>query len=1002
MSAAPAAPTPAEPAVWEVAVATRPDMDDPRGRAVAAEAVSAGLGAGLTVRTAQVYLLSGLPDRAAAEAVARDLLADAVCEIATVREVGRPVAAGAGLPPGTVTVHLRPGVTDPTAGSVERALADAGRSGVSVRTARRFTFSPAPEAALLERIARRLLANDCIETVVVGDGSPPPVHVEPYRFRLRHMPVLGLDDDGLMRLSREGHLSLTLDEMRTIRTHFRALGREPTDAELESLAQTWSEHCVHKTLKGLIRYRETAPDGTVREEVVDNLLAATIADATRRLNRDWCVSVFQDNAGVIAFEDGWNVTFKVETHNRPSAIEPYGGAATGIGGCIRDTMGTGMGAKPILSTDVFCFAPPDTPVETLPAGVLPPAKVMRGVVAGVRDYGNRMGIPTVNGAVCFDPRYVGNPLVFCGSVGLLPAGMSFKKVHPGDRIFVVGGRTGRDGIHGATFSSAGLDHKSETIFSHAVQIGNAITEKQVLDGLLRCRDLGLYTAVTDCGAGGLSSAVGEMGEHVGAVVHLERVPLKYQGLSYCEIWISEAQERMVLSVPAANAERLKAVFAEEGVEAADIGHFGHLDPAGRAELQLLWEGGEVGRLDMEFLHKGLPRFGREAAWAPAQVAEPAPEAVTAALPRTTSTAPGKTPPPLTATLAALLRGWNVCSKEWIVRQYDHEVQGGSVVKPLVGEADDGPSDAAVARPLKTSLRGVAVGNGIAPTWGDIDPYHMALAAVDEAVRNVVAVGADPDRTAILDNFCWGNCGKPDRLGGLVRAARGCRDASLAYRTPFISGKDSLNNEFALPDGRTIVIPPTLLISSIAIVPDVRRCVTMDAKAAGNLLYIVGVTKAGLAGSQFYRLAGHTGSDLPVVDLTTAPKVMAAMHRAIAGGHVRSCHDLSEGGLGVALAEMCFAGGLGGAVDLRTMPSEVGAGPLRNERLLFGETPSRFLVEVERGAAAAFSAALGDVPHACIGRIEVEPWVAVYGMSGETLVEAEIGELKSAWQAPLKW
>ncbi len=416
-----------------------------------------------------------------------------------------------------------------------------------------------------------------------------------------------MHDEALQVLSRQGQLYLSLVEMQTIQAYFQKLDRDPTDAELETIAQTWSEHCSHKTLAGRIRYR----DGS-SERSFQNMLKETIFAATQKIREelgldDWCVSVFRDNAGVIRFDDQYNVVFKVETHNHPSALEPYGGANTGIGGVIRDPMGTGMGAKPICNTDVFCFAPPDTPLDQIPAGVLHPRRVAKGVVSGVRDYGNRMGIPTVNGAVYFDPRYLGNPLVFCGNLGLIPRGMSFKETRPGDMIVTIGGRTGRDGIHGATFSSAELNSQSETVSGGAVQIGNAITEKMVLDVLLTARDRGLYTAVTDCGAGGFSSAVGEMGEKIGAEVWLDRVPLKYAGLSYTEIWISEAQERMVVSVPPENVDELISLCASEGVEATVIGQF---VPTGR--LVLKYQGQEVANIAMEFLHDGRPPVVREA------------------------------------------------------------------------------------------------------------------------------------------------------------------------------------------------------------------------------------------------------------------------------------------------------------------------------------------------------------------------------------------------------
>ena len=681
----------------------------------------------------------------------------------------------------------------------------------------------------------------------------------PYVFHLTTVPIRAMDDEALRVLSRKGQLYLSLVEMQTIRAHFQELGRDPTDAELETVAQTWSEHCSHKTLAGRIHYRELAGGIDFQsvekrgqtdcksilqsgERTFQNMLRETIFAATEKIRQelgpdDWCVSVFRDNAGIIRFDDQYNVVFKVETHNHPSALEPYGGANTGIGGVIRDPMGTGMGAKPICNTDVFCFAPPDTPLDEIPAGVLHPRRVAKGVVSGVRDYGNRMGIPTVNGAVYFDPRYLGNPLVFCGNLGLIPRDKSFKETRPGDMIVAIGGRTGRDGIHGATFSSAELDSQSETVSGGAVQIGNAITEKMVLDVLLAARDRGLYTAVTDCGAGGFSSAVGEMGEKIGAEVWLDRVPLKYEGLSYTEIWISEAQERMVLSVPPENVDALTALCSSEGVEATVIGRF---EPTGR--LVLKYHGQEVANLAMAFLHDGRPPVVREAVWEQGagsgggqevgwaesceshqasgedavlstQYSVLSTHPLPAGYPLVPLPAPHPRSSDFTPALLAILSSLNVCSKEWIIRQYDHEVQGGSVIKPLVGVVNDGPSDAAVLRPVLSSRRGIVVACGMNPCYGDIDPYWMAAAAIDEAVRNCVAVGADPRRIAILDNFCWGNTDRPETLGSLVRAALACYDVATVLGTPFISGKDSLNNEFR-PHGAAepIAIPPSLLIA----------------------------------------------------------------------------------------------------------------------------------------------------------------------------------------------
>ncbi|MCE9534044.1 MAG: phosphoribosylformylglycinamidine synthase, partial [Planctomycetes bacterium] len=826
-------------------------------------------------------------------------------------------------------------------------------------------------------------------------------------------PILGLDAAALEKLSKDGQLALNIQEMKAIQAHFRSLDRDPTDIELESLAQTWSEHCSHKTLKGPIDLAEMV-DGKPQTRRINNLLKETIFGSTQELRKrfgadDWCVSVFADNAGVVKFDDKFHVCFKVETHNHPSAIEPYGGANTGIGGVIRDPLGTGLGAKPIANTDVFCFAPPDYPPENLPPGVLHPRRVMRGVVAGVKDYGNRMGIPTINGAVLFDERYLANPLVYCGTIGLIPVGMCEKAAKPGDLIVAVGGRTGRDGIHGATFSSLELTADSEAVSGGAVQIGNAITEKKVLDVILQARDLGLYTAITDCGAGGFSSAVGEMGAELGALVHLDKAPLKYAGLSYTEIWISESQERMVLSVPPTNWPALEALCKSEGVEAAVLGTF---QATGR--LRLMYQGQQVGDIAMEFLHDGLPKVVRKAEHGVRDAVryevheikrvdslttiERGTMSSSRSVEEVTHVHPGKAKLDPQSALLAILSCYSVCSKEWVIRQYDHEVQGGSAIKPLVGVKDDGPSDASVLMPILGSWAGLAVGCGINPRYGDLDPYWMAAAVIDEALRNIVAVGADPERTAILDNFCWGNVNEPEVLGSLVRAAEACRDVALAFGTPFISGKDSLYNAYT-SEGRKISIPGTLLISAMGKVNDVRQCVTMDLKGAGNDLFLIGTTHKELGGSHYNLVTGQTGGDVPKVDLQKAPKIFKALHTAITKGLVRSCHDLSEGGLAVAVAEMAFAGEFG--ADITGLKDLAGATGLTDDERLFSESSTRFVVEVKPENAAAFKATFDQLPLTPLGKTVADKRLRIADSKGEWLIWAKLSDLKEAWQKPLR-
>jgi phosphoribosylformylglycinamidine synthase len=995
--------------LWEIDIHPAEGQPDRAADRLAVAARELGLAENLHVATARGFLIQGEQlGREEVERLANELFADVVVERAVIGRTGDPQfnafpIANPGYPMGAeirnLEVLLKPGVMDPVAQSALAAAAELGISATAVATFRKYWFANASDAEV-RAVANRLLANDAIEQVIYGPLALGRLEIgRPYRFELRTVPIRDLNDDALVRLSREGQLYLQPAEMQTVRKYYCDLGRDPTDIELETIAQTWSEHCSHKTLAGRIAYRDERGERRFENMLRETIFAATQTIRQRLGKEDWCVSVFKDNAGVVRFDDEFNLAFKVETHNHPSALEPYGGANTGLGGVIRDVLGTGLGAKPIANTDVFCFANPDTDSSTLPPGVLHPKRVMRGVVEGVRDYGNRMGIPTVSGAVYFDDRYLGNPLVYCGTVGLLPRDKSHKQPQPGDLIVAIGGRTGRDGIHGATFSSAELTSQSEQISGGAVQIGNAIEEKKVLDVLLAARDRGLFHAVTDCGAGGFSSAVGEMGEEIGAEVQLENAPLKYEGLSYSEIWISEAQERMVLAVPENRWPELELLCRSENVEAAVIGRF---VPTGR--LRLTFQGKQVGDLDMRFLHKGRPPVVRKAEYQPGLRIADCGLRTDEKNPRSAIRNPHFDCPhgDLTSTLLAILASPNVASKEWIIRQYDHEVQGGSVVKPLVGEANDGPSDAAVIRPVLSSRRGVVIACGMNPRYGDYDTYHMAASAIDEAVRNAVAVGANPRRIAILDNFCWGDCERPETLGSLVRAAIACHDVAIGLGTPFISGKDSLNNEFSFTadDGqrRTIAIPPSLLISALGQVDDVGKCVTMDFKQSGSLIYLVGETKNELGGSHYLLVNGLAGGQVPTVDVTSARDTFAAIHRAISAGRVRACHDLSEGGLAVALAEMAFAGGLGARIDLGSLRTSGDASSAAVK--LFSESNSRFLCEVSLEQRTAFEREFSNVPIAMIGSVTEDSQFTV--TDGESAVlSARVVELKESWKAPLR-
>jgi len=956
----------AENGLFRVEVSVKSGFPDPRGKALLTDIRDLGIGTVNQVRVSNVYLLEGKLSREEVNIICRELLADPVIEECS---IGVTPPALEDENTHAIEVAYNPGVMDPVEDSVKKGILDLGITTVeSVKTAKRYYLSGKLSASDVELIGNKLLVNSVIQHVVTSRKriSLPSAT---YLFSLKQVDLLTMDDNGLSRLSQE-KLGLNLNELKHIQSYFFKLGRNPTDVELETLAQTWSEHCKHKTFKSKIRL-----DG----QVINNLLKSTIMKVTSELNKPWCLSTFKDNSGVIDFDGRYALCFKVETHNHPSAIEPYGGASTGLGGVIRDPLGTGLGAKPIANTDVFCFAPPDFPHIKLPSGVLHPRRILKGVRAGVADYGNRLGIPTLNGAILFDERYLANPVVMCGTIGLLPkSAAQMGRQQPGDLVVLVGGRTGRDGIHGVTFASALLTGESEAVSASSVQIGNPITEKKLIDVLLKARERGLYRRITDCGGGGLSSAVGEMAAETGVRVYLEKVPLKYSGLSYTEIWLSEAQERMVLAVPRASAEELISLFASEDVEATIIGEF-----TNDRRLKLFYHGNLVGDLDMEFLHNGLPQLEREAVWAPAQHPEP-------------DFAP---PPDLSEELKKILSSWNVCSKEWVIRQYDHEVQGGSILKPLVGISNDGPGDAAIIKPVLDSEMGVIISNGINPKYGDIDPYWMAASAVDEALRQIIVVGGSLRRVALLDNFSWGNPDKPDRLGGLVRAAQGCYDIAIAYGTPFISGKDSLYNEYEA-ENETICIPPTLLISAIAVMENVSRAVSMDGKKAGDLLYIVGTTNDELGGSHYYSVHGFIGNRVPKVNPQRGKKLMDTLSAAMEKGLVKACHDLSEGGIGVAAAEMAFAGGLGMVLYLDKVP--LGEPIARNDTILFSESNTRFLVEVASEDSQRFEQAMKGVKFAAIGQVTKNGKFEVYGINGERVVSVALAELKDAWQKPLRW
>ncbi len=774
-------------------------------------------------------------------------------------------------------------------------------------------------------------------------------------FMLFEIDMLKASDKQRERISQELGLGLNRQEMNAIKAYFKVKGRNPTDLELQTISQTWSEHCCHKTFKGRIKYRG---------KDIDSLFRTYIARASDEISAPWCCSVFEDNAGIVEFDEGYGIAAKVETHNHPSAVEPFGGAATGVGGVIRDILG--VWADPIACTDVLGFGPLDLDYKRLPLGVKHPKYVYIGVVAGIGSYGNNMGIPTVNGAIYFDESYTGNVVVYCGCIGLVPLKKIRRDAAPGEIIVLAGGKTGRDGIHGVTFASAELTEKSEVVSRPAVQIANPIEEEKLKRAIIEIRDRELASAITDLGGGGLSSAVGEIANRYGcgATIELEKVPLKYAELAPWEIYISESQERMLLIVPEGNLEKVKDVFENEDVQAAAIGQLTR-----KETLQITYRGIEVANIGVPFLFKP-PRSQKTARLEQPILNEPR----------------FRESKKLDRVLLKLLSSPNIASRENVIRSYDHEVKGNTVLKPLQG-VYAGPNDASVLKPLNHSWKGIAISCGVNPNYGKIDAYWMAASAVDEAVRNNLAVGGR--RIALLDNFTWGNPERPERLGSLVEACKACYDVAKAYGTPFISGKDSLYNESPLGP-----VTPTLLITAVGVVPDIRLTVSMDVKAAGDSIYIVGQTFKELGGSEYYRLNGCLGKSVPKTRAKAAREIFDAVTNAIDQGLVKACHDLSEGGLGVAAAEMAFAGGYGIELDLRNVPRK---GVTRDDFVLFSESNSRFLVEVSNRDRHRFEDLVRGKPYAEIGKV-IEPLrLRAVGMTGKVTLEATIDDLRDSWK-----
>jgi len=912
-----------------------------------------------------------------------------------------------------IEIGFKPGVTDSVGGTAKEAVEDLlGRkftNSEKVYTAKQYRLhAPLLTEDRVRSLGEDYLGNAVIETITIQSfkewkSSPtdinPPVVIGSQEYYVREFD-LNIDDEFLMTLSKERILSLDLREIHAIQRYFtrkdirkerRSIGLSTriTDVELEALAQTWSEHCKHKIFNSRIHYKENGST-----EIIDSLFNTYIKESTRIISKriPWLLSVFKDNAGVIRFNDRINLVYKVETHNSPSALEPYGGAITGIVGVNRDPMGTGMGAALLYNVWGYCFGPPWYD-KKMPSGLLHPNRIREGVHKGVIDGGNQTGIPYARGWEFFDERYIGKPIVYCGTVGFLPSQIEGKPSYEknadaGDLIVMVGGRIGKDGIHGATFSSEEL-HEGSPV--QAVQIGDPITQKKMSDFLLEARDKGLYSCITDNGAGGLSSSVGEMAQFSnGCYLDLTKAPLKYQGLDPWEILISEAQERMTLAVPPRLKEALFSLAAKRGVEVTELGRF-----TDSGKFHVVYKNNTVAYLDMTFLHDGLPQMELEAEWSPSELPEPEFDE----------------PDKLSDTLLSMLGRLNICSNEGKSRQYDHEVKGLSVIKPFVGINMDVPSDASVFLVEHGSKEGVILAEGKNPHYSDIDTYHMAASAIDEATRRIISAGGRLGYIAGLDNFCWPDPIQsektPDgryKLAQLVRANKALYDYTTAYNIPCISGKDSMKNDCII-DNKKISIPPTLLFSVMGKIDDVSRAVTMDVKQAGDAVYVVGETFFELGGSEYYRMMGekidgnpYTGKNVPQVHADKAVKMYKAIEAVTAAELAHSIHTPTIGGLGVALAKTAFAGGFGMSVDLAKVPQ---SGCKRDDYILFSESNSRFIITVHPDKKEKFEKLLHGIAFTKIGKTIDAPYLTIRGIHGKTIIHAPLDELKSFWKNTLK-
>ena len=942
--------------IYTIRVASKNDTD-PKGQDLLAEIKrTLKISSIAKIRTAKVYRLQGM-DKDKARKFAQTALFENIDQTATFD--GQLFKDANQL----VEVAYKPAVMNPEVASILKSAQDLGINIKAADSSSLYAFYGKLSKTQLNTIIERLMVNKTIEVVI--KKNPKTLLISGQNTNVRTIQIRKLSDDKLLDLSRNS-LFLNLEEMKIIQNYFKKIGRDPTDCEVEVLAQTWSEHCVHKTFKAKLII-----DGKTKDPLFSRI------KKTAKNNKKIIVSAFDDNSGVIDFYDGFAINGKVETHNSPSAIEPYGGAMTGSGGVFRDILGTGQGAKPIASTDIFCFAPPTLPQNQLPPGCLPPDYLLRKVVSGVRDYGNRVGIPTNNGSIHFHKDFRAKPTVAVGSFGILPKKFA-KKGNPkvDDLILTIGGATGRDGIHGATFSSAEMTHQTGTVLGSAVQIGNAIEEKRIIDCVLTLRDQNLIRAITDCGAGGYSSAIGEMAKNTGVRVYLEKVPLKYTGLSPWEIFVSESQERMILAIDPINKDKVLILCKIYNVPVHVIGKFD-----GSKHLKITYESNIVCDLPMKFLHEGLPQR--------TMIGKSKKVKIITKIPKRQNG--------LRSFWLKVMAHPNVASKESIVRMYDHNVQGTSALHPFSGTDFDAPNDGAIIRPILNKPYGLVISHGLNPALNDIDVYRGSLWAATEAVANYVAIGGHISDAALIDNFIWPF---PDEesLVDLDTAVDALCDFANTLAMPFISGKDSLSSTYRYPDGKMLKIPPVIIVSVFGKIPDVTKTASADFKKVGSTIVLVGKPDLkNLGGSAYFDIT-HSLGRVPIIDIKNLEKVFTSINNGIKSGQILACHDIAEGGLATTLAEMCFGADFGAEIDLNVILERSDRISNQPDIALFNETAGTFLAEVENEKVA--KKLFTNVQHTILGQTTQKNSIII-NHGQRTICTASVEKLKQSWQKPMK-